>query len=129
MQFLFIELINLSLLFHSGLLLYLQKVDFFSVEAECSKLLNHQHCYLIDLHFRKCFNTLTSHSWAGIHKRSYTKNCLNFKRNVLTVQEFYHKVKTFFCLDKMGFTKGLRQKFVLDFVITLRPLQGRLKSF
>ena len=29
----------------------------------------------------------------------------------------------------MGFTKGLRQKFVLDFVITLRPLQGRLKSF
>ena len=34
-----------------------------------------------------------------------------------------------FCLDKMGLTKGLRQKFVLDFVITLRPLQGRLKSF
>ena len=29
----------------------------------------------------------------------------------------------------MGFTKGLRQKFVLDFVITLRPLQGRLTSF
>ena len=29
----------------------------------------------------------------------------------------------------MGFTKGLRQKFVVDFVITLRPLQGRLKSF
>ena len=29
----------------------------------------------------------------------------------------------------MGFTKGLRQKFVLDFVITLRPLQGRLKTF
>ena len=29
----------------------------------------------------------------------------------------------------MGFTKGLRQKFVLDFVITLRPLHGRLKSF
>ena len=29
----------------------------------------------------------------------------------------------------MGFTKGLRQKYVLDFVITLRPLQGRLKSF
>ena len=29
----------------------------------------------------------------------------------------------------MGFTKGLRQKFVLDFVIALRPLQGRLKSF
>ena len=29
----------------------------------------------------------------------------------------------------MGFTKGLRQKLVLDFVITLRPLQGRLKSF
>ena len=29
----------------------------------------------------------------------------------------------------MGFTKGLKQKFVLDFVITLRPLQGRLKSF
>ena len=29
----------------------------------------------------------------------------------------------------MGFTKGLRQKFVLDLVITLRPLQGRLKSF
>ena len=28
----------------------------------------------------------------------------------------------------MGFTKGLK-KFVLDFVITLRPLQGRLKSF
>ena len=28
----------------------------------------------------------------------------------------------------MGFTKGLRQKFVLDFVITLRPLQGRLKT-
>ena len=45
------------------------------------------------------------------------------------MQEFCHKVKTFFCLDKMGFTKGLRQKFVLDFVITLRPLQGRLKSF
>ena len=45
------------------------------------------------------------------------------------MQEFYHKVKTFFCLDKMGFTKGLRQKFVLDFVITLRPLQGRLRSF
>ena len=29
----------------------------------------------------------------------------------------------------MGFTKGRRQKSVLDFVITLRPLQGRLKSF
>ena len=29
----------------------------------------------------------------------------------------------------MGFTKGLRQKFILDVVITLRPLQGRLKSF
>ena len=29
----------------------------------------------------------------------------------------------------MGFTEGLRQKFVLDFVITLKPLQGRLKSF
>ena len=29
----------------------------------------------------------------------------------------------------MGFTNGLGQKFVLDFVITLRPLQGRLKSF
>ena len=29
----------------------------------------------------------------------------------------------------MGFTKGLGQKFVLDFVITLRPLQGRIKSF
>ena len=29
----------------------------------------------------------------------------------------------------MGFTKGLGQNFVLDFVITLRPLQGRLKSF
>ena len=29
----------------------------------------------------------------------------------------------------MGFTKGLRQKFVLDFGITLIPLQGRLKSF
>ena len=29
----------------------------------------------------------------------------------------------------MGFTKGLRQKIVLEFVITLRPLQGRLKSF
>ena len=28
----------------------------------------------------------------------------------------------------MGFTKGLRQKFILDFVITLRPLQGRLKT-
>ena len=28
----------------------------------------------------------------------------------------------------MGFTKGLRQKFVLDIVITLRPLQGRLKT-
>ena len=28
-----------------------------------------------------------------------------------------------------GFTIGLRQKFVLDFAITLRPLQGRLKSF
>ena len=55
------------------------------------------------------------------------KNCHNFKRKVLTVQEFSHKVKTFFCLDKMGFIKGLRQKFVLDFVITLRPLQGRLK--
>ena len=45
------------------------------------------------------------------------------------MQEFCHKVKTFFCLDKMGFTKSLRQKFVLDFVITLRQLQGRLKSF
>ena len=45
------------------------------------------------------------------------------------MQEFCHKVKTFFCLDNMGFTKGLRQKFDLDFVITLRPLQGRLKSF
>ena len=45
------------------------------------------------------------------------------------MQEFCHKVKTFFCLDKMGFTKGLRQKFVLDFVIALRPLQGSLKSF
>ena len=67
--------------------------------------------------------------WAGIHKRSYAKNCHNFKRKVLTVQEFCHKVKTFFCLDKMGFTKGLRQTFVLDFVITLRPLQGRLKSY
>ena len=29
----------------------------------------------------------------------------------------------------MGFTKGLRQKFVLDFVQTLRLLQGSLKSF
>ena len=29
----------------------------------------------------------------------------------------------------MGFTKGIRHKFVLDFVITLSPLQGRLKSF
>ena len=29
----------------------------------------------------------------------------------------------------MGYTRGLRQKFVLDFVITLRPLQGGLKSF
>ena len=29
----------------------------------------------------------------------------------------------------MGFTKDLRQKFVLDFVVTLRPLRGRLKSF
>ena len=29
----------------------------------------------------------------------------------------------------MGFTKGLRQKFVLDFVITLKPLQGRPESF
>ena len=61
---------------------------------------------------------------AGIHKRSWLKNCHNFKRKVLAVQKFYHKVKTF-----LGFTKGLRQKFVVDFVITLRPLQGRLKSF
>ena len=29
----------------------------------------------------------------------------------------------------MGFTKDLRQKLVLDFVIILRPLQVRLKSF
>ena len=29
----------------------------------------------------------------------------------------------------MGFTKGLRQKFVLDFLITLRSLQDRLNSF
>ena len=29
----------------------------------------------------------------------------------------------------MGFTKGLRRKFVLDFVITLRPLHNRFKSF
>ena len=58
-----------------------------------------------------------------------SKNCHSFKRKVSTVQEFCHKVKTFFCLDKMGFTKGLRQKFVLYFVITLRPLPGRLKSF
>ena len=29
----------------------------------------------------------------------------------------------------MRVTKGLRQKVVLDFVITLRPLQDRLKSF
>ena len=57
------------------------------------------------------------------------KNYHNFKRKVLTVQEFCHKVKTSFCLDKMGFTKGLGQKFVLDFVIILRPLQGGLKSF
>ena len=28
------------------------------------------------------------------------------------MQEFCHKVTTFFCLDKMGFTKGLRQKFL-----------------
>ena len=45
------------------------------------------------------------------------------------MQEFCHKVKTFFCLDKMGFKKVLRQKIILDFVITLRPLHGRPKSF
>ena len=32
-------------------------------------------------------------------------------------------------LDKIGFIKSLRQNFVLRFVLTLRPLHGRLKSF
>ena len=31
----------------------------------------------------------------GFTKGLKTKNCLNFKRKVLTVQEFCHKVKTF----------------------------------
>ena len=29
----------------------------------------------------------------------------------------------------MGFIKGIKQNFVLSFVLTLRSLQGRLKSF
>ena len=68
-------------------------------------------------------------SGPGFTKGLKQKIVITLGEKSLTVQEFCHKVKTFFCLDKMGFTKGLRQKFVLDFVITLRPPQDSLKSF
>ena len=55
--------------------------------------------------------------------------CLKSKIKVLNVKNFVKKLRQNICLDKMGCIKGLRHNFVLSFVLTLRPLQCRLKSF
>ena len=57
------------------------------------------------------------------------KICLKSKIKVLNVKNFVMKLRQSLCLDKMGFAKGLRQNFVFSFVLILRPLHGRLKSF
>ena len=54
---------------------------------------------------------------------------LSLRYKILNVKNFVIKLRQSLWLDKMGFTKGLRQNFVLSFVLTSRPLQGRLKSF
>ena len=46
---------------------------------------------------------------------------------MLTVEIFLRKVKTNFIQDKMGFTIGIRQNFVLDFLITIRLQQNTFK--
>ena len=78
-----------------------------------------------------CLNTLydTRISGAGFTKGLKSKICLKSKIKVLTVKNFVIKLRQNSCLDKMGFIKGLRQNFVSSFVLTLRPLQGRFKSF
>ena len=58
----------------------------------------------------------------------FTKG-LKSKIKVLNVKILFMKLRQNLCSDKMGFIKGLRQNFVLSFVLTWRPLQGRLKSF
>ena len=65
----------------------------------------------------------------GFTKGLKSKICLKSKIKVLNVKKFVVKLRQNLCLDKMGFTKGLRKKFVLSFILTLRLLQGRLKSF
>ena len=47
---------------------------------------------------------------------------LSKKIKILNVEIRVIKSKHILCLDKSGYTKGLRQNFVLDFVITLRML-------
>ena len=66
---------------------------------------------------------------AGFTKGLKCKICLKYKIKVLNVNTFVIKLRQNLCLDKMEFTKGLRQNFVLRFVLTLRPVKGRLMSF
>ena len=47
---------------------------------------------------------------------------LSKKIKILNVEIRVIKSKQILCSDKTGYTKGLRQNFVLDFVITLRML-------
>ena len=65
----------------------------------------------------------------GFTKGLKSKICLKSKIKVLNFKNFVKKLRQNLCLDKMRFTKGLRQSFVLIFVLALRAVQGRLKSF
>ena len=77
----------------------------------------------------KCPSSVKQEPGAGFTKGLKSKICLKSKIKVLIVKNFVIKLRQNLCLDKMGFTKGLRQNFVLSFVLTLRPLQGRPRLF